>query len=143
MGSYCHVASATIAGNFVMFASHVSVVGGDHRIDVPGAPMTFSGRAVNETTCIEDDVWVGHGAIIMHGVTIGEGAVIAAGAVVTHDVPAYMIVAGVPARPIRERFSGAQIAQHRSMLARYRETRQMDPSWQHVDHYPALPSGEF
>ncbi len=51
------------------------------------------------------DVWVGHGAIILPGNTVGTGAVVAAGAVVTRDVPAYTIVAGVPARPIRKRFS--------------------------------------
>lgn len=51
------------------------------------------------------DVWIGHGAIIMKGVEIGNGAVIAAGAIVTKNVEPYTIVAGVPAKPIRRRFS--------------------------------------
>lgn len=51
---------------------------------------------------IGDHVWIGTRAIIMKGVTIGDGAVIAAGAVVTKDVPANTIVAGVPAKVIRE-----------------------------------------
>lgn len=51
------------------------------------------------------DVWIGHGALILPGVTIGTGAVVGAGAVVTKDVAPYEIVAGVPARPIRQRFS--------------------------------------
>jgi hypothetical protein len=51
------------------------------------------------------DVWVGHGAIVLPGRTIGTGAVIAGGAVVTKDVPAYTIVGGNPAKPIRRRFS--------------------------------------
>ena len=49
---------------------------------------------------IGDDVWIGHGAIIMPGVKIGSGAVVAAGAVVTRNVDAHTIVAGVPARPV-------------------------------------------
>lgn len=50
------------------------------------------------------DVWIGHGAIVLPGRNIGTGAVVAAGAVVTKDVPAYTIVGGNPAKPIRRRF---------------------------------------
>src|SRR5262245_63427259 len=53
---------------------------------------------------IGHDVWIGHGAIVLPGRNIGTGAVIAAGAIVTKDVPAYTIVAGNPARPVRRRF---------------------------------------
>jgi hypothetical protein len=53
---------------------------------------------------IGHDVWIGHGAIVLPGRSIGAGAVIAAGAIVTKDVPAYTIVAGNPARPVRRRF---------------------------------------
>ena len=55
------------------------------------------------------DVWLGHGAIVLPGVTIGNGAVVGAGAVVTDDVAPYTVVAGVPAKPIRRRFS-AEVA---------------------------------
>ncbi len=55
--------------------------------------------------CIGNDVWVGSRAILMRGIRIGDGAVIGAGAVVTKDVEPYTIVGGVPARPIRKRFS--------------------------------------
>lgn len=54
---------------------------------------------------IGNDVWIGYEALIMSGVTIGDGAIIGARAVVTRDVPPYTIVAGVPAKPIRRRFS--------------------------------------
>ena len=54
---------------------------------------------------IGNDVWIGYEAVIMAGVHIGNGAIIAARAVVTKDVPPYTIVGGVPARPIRKRFT--------------------------------------
>ena len=53
---------------------------------------------------IGHDVWIGHNATVMPGVTIGNGAVVGTGAVVTHDVPPYAIVAGIPAKLIRMRF---------------------------------------
>lgn len=57
-----------------------------------------------KTITIGNDVWIGTRAIIMGGVNIGNGAVVGAGAIVTHDVPPYAIVAGVPAKVIRYRF---------------------------------------
>ena len=51
---------------------------------------------------IEDDVWIGAGVQVCPGVTIGRGAVVAAGAVVTKDVPARTVVAGVPAKIVKE-----------------------------------------
>ena len=60
---------------------------------------------------IGNDVWIGFEAVIMSGVTIGNGAIIAAGAVVTKDVEPYTIVGGVPAKPIRKRFSDSTITE--------------------------------
>ncbi len=68
------------------------------------------------------DVWIGHGAIVLPGVSIGNGAVVGAGAVVADDVPAYTIVAGVPAEPIRRRFP-------EEVAARLEATE-----WWHWDH---------
>lgn len=56
-----------------------------------------------------NDVWIGYEAIIMAGVTIGDGAIIGARAVVTKDIPPYTIVGGVPAKPIKKRFSQENI----------------------------------
>lgn len=54
---------------------------------------------------IGNDVWIGYEAVIMAGVTIGDGAIIGSRAVVTKDVPPYTIAGGVPAKPIRKRYS--------------------------------------
>lgn len=59
---------------------------------------------------IGNDVWIGYEAVVLSGVRVGDGAVIAARAVVTRDVPPYTIVGGVPARPIRQRFSDETVA---------------------------------
>jgi phosphonate metabolism protein (transferase hexapeptide repeat family) len=64
----------------------------------------FAARQARRTV-IGPDTWIGHGAIVKPEVTIGAGAVVASGAVVTKDVPPYMIVAGLPAVPLRPRFA--------------------------------------
>jgi len=60
---------------------------------------------------IGNDVWIGYEAVILAGVTIGDGAVIGARAVVTKDVPPYTIAGGVPAKPIRRRFSDEVVSE--------------------------------
>jgi len=62
-------------------------------------------------TVIGNDVWTGHGAMVLPGVTIGNGVIVGAGAVVTRDVPAWHVVAGNPARVIRARFDQDLCAQ--------------------------------
>ncbi len=74
--------------------------------DAADDPAFFAARAARRTV-IGPDTWVGHGAIIKPEVTIGAGAVIASGAVVTRDVAPYMIVVGLPATPLRQRFAPA------------------------------------
>lgn len=63
-----------------------------------------------EPTTIGHAAWVGDGVTVLPGVTIGDGAVCAAGAVVTQDVAPFTIVGGVPAKPIRRRFSDEVVA---------------------------------
>lgn len=76
----------------------------------------FMAHRASRRTVIGPDTWLGHGAVVKPEVTIGAGAVIASGAVVTKDVAPYMIVAGVPAQPLRARFSPA-IAERLMALA--------------------------
>lgn len=64
--------------------------------------LVGAGHEVAKEVSIGNHVWIGTRAIILKGVTIGDGAVVAAGAVVTKDVPARCLVAGVPAKVIRE-----------------------------------------
>jgi phosphonate metabolism protein (transferase hexapeptide repeat family) len=72
--------------------------------DAGDDPAFFAARAARRTA-LGPDCWIGHGAIVRPEVTVGAGAVVAAGAVVTRDVAPYMIVAGVPAVPLRARFA--------------------------------------
>jgi acetyltransferase-like isoleucine patch superfamily enzyme len=71
---------------------------------------------MSQVTVVEDDVWIGHSAIVLSGITIRHGSIVAAGAVVTSDVAPYSIVAGIPARTIRYRFSEDEIVQHEELL---------------------------
>lgn len=65
---------------------------------------TYDEACGNGGIVVEEDVWIGYGATILDGVHIGRG-VVAAGAVVTKDVEPYTIVGGVPAKPVKKRFS--------------------------------------
>ncbi len=70
-----------------------------------GVDSEFRERRRGRAVAIGNDVWIGHGAVVLPGVAIGDGAVVGANAVVTADVAAYDIVGGVPARRIRPRFA--------------------------------------
>jgi acetyltransferase-like isoleucine patch superfamily enzyme len=65
---------------------------------------------------IEEDCWIGFGAIVLTGVKVGRGSLIAAGAVVTADVEPYSIVAGNPAKVVGKRFSSDEVLRHETAL---------------------------
>lgn len=90
-------------GNKCLISQHVSIIGSNHSIDRQNYIMDQPWDDKKIGVLIEDDVWIGCGAKIMPGVSIGQGAIIGAGSVVTKNVAAYSIVAGVPARFIKER----------------------------------------
>jgi acetyltransferase-like isoleucine patch superfamily enzyme len=117
IGDGCRIGPGVSIGAYVMFGPHVTVTGADHRFDIPGTPMIFSGRPKLEKTIIEADSWIGYGSVIMSGVHIGRGSIVAANSVVTKDIPPYEIHGGVPAKKIRGRFqSQADIDIHEEML---------------------------
>jgi acetyltransferase-like isoleucine patch superfamily enzyme len=89
-------------GNGVRIASHAALYGFNHTFDDLDIPIWMQPLTV-EGIVVEDDVWIGTHVVVCDGVTIGAHSVIAAGAVVTRDVPPWSVVAGVPARVLRDR----------------------------------------
>lgn len=90
-------------GHRVMIGHGAKIISGGHQIpEGRETPMRWSGAELSPVS-IDEDAWIGAGAIILPGVTVGRGAVVAAGAVVSNPVPEYAIVGGVPARLIRQR----------------------------------------
>ncbi|SCX80731.1 DapH/DapD/GlmU-related protein [Desulfoluna spongiiphila] len=95
--------SPVTIGNYVMIGHNVMIIGGNHDISNKEIPMMLQGEGKQGAITIEDDVWIGAGAIILAGVTVGKGCVIGAGSVVTKDVPEYCVAAGNPARVVKQR----------------------------------------
>lgn len=93
-------------GSNVMIADAVSIRDTDHVFSDLSRPMREQG-IVSSPVIIEDDVWIGRGAVILKGVRVGRGSIIAAGAVVTKHVDRYSIVGGVPAKVIGSRHKDA------------------------------------
>ena len=106
IGSFCSIANGV---KFILSAEHPM----DHLLTYPVQELiTRDGIDAQSKGDIQvdDDVWIGCGAMVLSGVHIHQGAVVAAGAIVTKDVPPYTIVGGLPAKPIRKRFDEETIA---------------------------------
>ena len=106
IGQQCffHAAGGLFIGAQVGIGPGVKILTSSHTLDgVDRQTPIYSAPVVLAPVRIERGADLGVGAIIMPGVTVGEGAQVGAGAVVTHDVPAYAVVAGSPARVLRER----------------------------------------
>jgi acetyltransferase-like isoleucine patch superfamily enzyme len=87
-------------GNRVYTSPLVQLVAVNHVFSDPKLSFVEQGITA-QGIIVEDDVWIGSGAIITDGVRIGHGSVVAAGAVVTRDVPPRSVVAGIPARVVK------------------------------------------
>jgi acetyltransferase-like isoleucine patch superfamily enzyme len=91
-------------GRNVLFGARVWVTDHNHVYTDIARPVLAQGWTAGGTVDIEDNCWLGTGAVIigMKGLTIGKGSVVGANSVVTSDVPAHSVVAGNPARVIRQ-----------------------------------------
>jgi acetyltransferase-like isoleucine patch superfamily enzyme len=101
VNAYAVVRGTVTMGDGVRVGAHTSILGFNHAMEpdrpVHRQPLTERGITIG------DDVWIGSNVVIVDGVTVGSHAVIGAGSVVTRDVPAWAVVAGNPARLIRDR----------------------------------------
>lgn len=122
IGKYCSLETDLDIGNDVLIGNNVGLIGKyDHDYSQVGqsikdSPWIGDGdyqfKGKNLKLIIENDVWVGYGAIIVSGVRIGHGAIVGAGSVVLRDVEPYSIVAGNPAKAVSYRFDAKQIKAH-------------------------------
>jgi len=117
---YCTRAELIIGKN-VIFGPKPTIITGDHRIDVIGKyiiDVTDEEKLPEQDApvTIGDDCWIGANVTVLKGVTIGRGTVIAAGAVVNKDIPPYCVAGGVPAKPIKFRWTIDQILEHEAIL---------------------------
>lgn len=141
IGKFCSIA----CGSKFMFTS------GNHKLGSLATysfPVFFEEWDVDRTRVTEawdnkgdivigNDVWIGYEAVIMSGVTIGDGAIIGTRAVVTRDVLPYTIVGGIPAKPIRKRFS-------EDVIAKLQELKWWDwPDEKIKEHIPAIQAGNI
>ena len=123
IGRDSQIETDCVIGDYVILGNRVGIVGRyDHHYQQTGVPTRmasqirdadYSWKGLDNLTIIENDVWIGYGAIVMSGVKIGQGSIIAAGALVNKDVEPYSIYGGVPAKKIKDRFnSPADLNEH-------------------------------
>ncbi len=96
-GCLLYTTGGLTIGEGVSISAGTWLVTGSHDINDPQFTAFY------KPIVIGNHVWIGMRATILAGVTIGEGAIVMAGAMVTHDVPPYTIVGGVPAKVVKQR----------------------------------------
>lgn len=107
-------------GQFVAGGYNIEFIAGNHLTQLPNLQITLQKRIDGGTRKsyldkgyidIGNNVWIGDNTVFLKNVTVGDGAIIGSGAVVTHDVPPFAIVAGVPAKIIKYRYTKSVINQ--------------------------------
>ena len=104
IGSHANIRAAggrIEIGNDVLIAQMVSLIASNHGMSVDAPYQTQMWNTDCVDVCIQDNVWIGAGCVVLPGVTIHEGAVVAAGAVVTKSIPVFELWGGVPAKCLR------------------------------------------
>lgn len=107
IGRFCSIGNDCFIGQDKN--THPSDWVSSHPFQFTNTKLSFEPEIVDVT--IGDDVWIGHGAMIMEGVTVGTGAIIATRALVVHDVPPYAVVAGMPAKVVKFRHPPEVVSQ--------------------------------
>ena len=105
IGIHCTVIGPVCIGNNVNLAQGITVTALNHNFEDTSMRIDEQGIST-KPVIISDDVWIGANAVILPGVTIGRHSVVAAGAVVTKDVPDNSLVAGIPAKVIKQLTNG-------------------------------------
>ena len=107
--------SAAAEGLSVHTGNHMQLVGKFYRT-ITNEDKVKSGKVFDKDVVVEEDVWIGCNVTLLAGTHLGRSSVIAAGAVVNSEVPPYCIVGGVPAKPIKFKWTIDQILEHEAIL---------------------------
>jgi acetyltransferase-like isoleucine patch superfamily enzyme len=122
IGKACTIECDGSIGSGTMIANRVGLIGRrDHDYRYVGAmirhsPWVGDADLRNLKLVIEEDCWIGFGAIVLTGVRIGRGSIIGAGSVVTKDVEPYSIVTGAPGKKVGVRFNRDEIVRHETAI---------------------------
>ena len=107
--------SAAAEGFSVHTGNHMQLVGKFYRT-ITNEDKLNSGKVFDKDVIVEEDVWIGCNVTLLAGAHLGRSSIIAAGAVVNSEIPPYCIAGGVPAKPIKFKWTIDQILEHESIL---------------------------
>ena len=111
-----------VVGDLCMISAGLHIFGADHDFEVPGLPTRLGfPQSARPVTTFGLDAWVGRDVLVREGVYIGAGAVVASGSVVTRNIEPYTIVAGIPAKIIRQRFPAGSVEPHEARIRKLRD----------------------
>ena len=102
IGRSSWISNDTVFGANVMTGPEIIVLSYNHATQMNGTPFNQQGYSSRSPVIVEENVWIGTRAILLPGVRIGRNSVIGAGAVVTKDVPPNSVVAGNPAKVVKQ-----------------------------------------